>query len=141
MSGANLSDVSLAGQESSTALSNAERVDVRRFCGYSVMGPNNASFASYRFFQAYGMMEYRLTNLAAEEFQQLRQYLGQLYQLEQAILNASSGLDTAKAAVYTRNPYEMAERYKLFRKWRCALCDFLGVPPGPALGARGSIVI
>ncbi len=141
MSGANLSDASLAALEPTAPLTSTERVDVRRFCGYSVLGPDNASFESYRFFTAYGTMEYRLTNLATEEFQQLRQFLGQLYLLEQAILNASSGLDTAQAAVFTRNPREMAERNSLYRQWRRALCDFIGVPPGPALGQRASIVI
>ena len=139
--GASLSDASLAAQEPSTALSNSERVDVRRFCGYSVLGPNNASFESYRFFTAYGTMEYRLTNMALEELQQCRQYLGQIYLLEQAILNASSGLDTSKAAVFTRNPAEMAERRLLYRDWRVALCDFIGVPPGPALAPAGRISI
>ncbi len=140
MSGA-ASDTTEASTQPNGALSNGERVDVRRFCGYPAYGTGNGGFQNWRFFQAYGTLEYRLTNAAPEEFQQIRQYLGQLIPLEQALLTASSGFDTSRAAIYTRNPNEMIERNALFRQWRSALCEFLGIPPGPALAAKSNIII
>lgn len=123
-------------------LSNAERVDVRRFCGYPLYGPGNSGFVGYRFFQAYGMLEYRLTNMADEELQVTRQFLIDLYTLEQAIPAMTGDLDVSVAAVYTRNKYEQAERRSLYAWRRAELCKFLGVPKGPSfVGDRQSIVI
>ena len=115
-----------------------ERRDIRRFCGYGAYGQGASGFQNWRFFQAYGTLEYKMTNDSAEDIQQTRLFLSQLYPLEQAIPNASSGLDTAKAAVFTRNPQEMTERKALFDEWRRRFCEFLGIPPGPALGEQGS---
>lgn len=49
------------------AFTTQERVDIRRFCWYPVYGGTPSSFQSYRFFQAYGTLEYRLSNLLPEE--------------------------------------------------------------------------
>lgn len=113
-------------------LTDAERVDARRFCGYPVYGPGASGFVGYRFFQAYGMLEYRLTNLAPAELTVVRTYLLQLAPLETGILGAAANLDTAQAAVWTRNASEVRDRERLYDGWRRRLCGFLGVPPGPA---------
>lgn len=118
-------------------LSESERVDVRRFMGYPAYGKGDSGFQNWRFFQAYGTLEYRLTNMANAELQQVRLYLSQLYPLETAILGASDNLDTAQAAVWTRNANEVSDRMRLFDHWRRRLCGFLGLPPGPALGDGG----
>lgn len=122
------------------AFSNAERVDIRRFCYYPVYGGTPSSFQSYRFFQSYGLLEYRLSNLAAEEEAVVRTtFLANLYTLEAAIPAASANLDTDQAAVWTHNKREVADRRALFASWRKDLCEFLGVPPGPAFNsAAGS---
>lgn len=126
----------------STALTDAERVDVRRFCGYPAYGGvNQNGFQSWRFFTAYGTLEFRLTNLAASEFQIVRQYLASLYTLELAIPGAGANLDTDQAAVWKHNRSEVADRSALFDQWRRRLCAFLGLPPGPELGASGAIII
>ena len=39
-----------------TQLSNSERVDVRRFCGYPAYGAGSSGFQSWRFFEAYGTL-------------------------------------------------------------------------------------
>jgi hypothetical protein len=125
---------------SSAPLSDADKTDVRRFCGYEAYGGINSSFQSYRFFVEYGKMEFRLSNLAPAEYQVVRQYLSQLYQLEANLVGTGIGdsddLDTARAAVWQRNPREIADRTSLFDGWRRRLCGFLGVPPGPALSER-----
>jgi hypothetical protein len=114
------------------AFTAAERVDIRRFCWYPVYGGTPSSFQSYRFFQAYGLLEYRLSNLSAEEEAVVRTtFLANLATLETAIPAASANLDTDVAAVWTHNRRELADREALFDSWRCKLCEFLGVPPGP----------
>lgn len=122
------------------AFSTAERVDIRRFCYYPVYGGTPSSFQSYRFFQSYGLLEYRLSNLAAEEEAVVRTtFLANLYTLEAAIPAAGANLDTDQAAVWTHNKREVADRRALFASWRKDLCEFLGVPPGPAFNsAAGS---
>lgn len=124
------------------ALSDQERVDVRRFCGYPMFGGTPSSFQSYRFFQAYGTLEYRMTNLSAAEETTLRTtYLtgpNNLYQLEQAVTSASDNLDTDQAAVWTHNRTEVRDRMRLYNLWRRQLCAFLGVPAGPGMsGSSG----
>lgn len=133
----------MSGTVTPTPLTDAERVDARRFCGYPVHGPGASGFVGYRFFHAYGMLEYRLTNLAPAELTQVRTYLSQLAPLETGILGAAANLDTNQAAVWTRNPGEVRDRERLFDGWRKRLCSFLGVPPGPEMsgGDNGRIVI
>ncbi len=115
------------------AFTEAERTDVRRHCGYPAYGIGASGFQGWRFFQAYGLLEYRLTNLAPSEEAVTRGYLAQLAALELEIPATGTRLDTAEAAVWTRNPEELRERTRLFDDWRRRLCSFLGVPFGPAL--------
>ena len=126
---------------STMPLSNAERVDIRRFCGYPAYGSGDAGSQSWRFFQAYGTLEYRLTNFAPEELQVIRQYLGSLYSLEQGVVAAAANLDTDKAAAWTHSRSEVADRVRLFDEWRRRLAGFIGVPLDPGALAAGTIVI
>lgn len=122
------------------AFTTAEKVDIRRHCGYPMFGGTPSSFQSYRFFQAYGTLEYRMNNMLAEEEAVVRTtYLANLTTLENAIPTASANLDTDQAAVWVHNKREVADRDALFANWRRKLCEFMGVPPGPALGAGGSV--
>ena len=111
----------------------AQKVDIRRFCGYPAYGGSPAGFQSWRFFQAYGLLEFRMNNLLPEEATIVASYLATLYPLETAIPNAGSNLDTAQASVWTHNAREVVDRRSLFDDWRRRLCAFLGVPPGPGL--------
>ncbi len=117
-----------------------EKTDIRRHCGYPAIGTGADGFQNWRFYQAYGLMEYRLLRLSDPEEAVVRQYLATLAQLEIAIPNASATLDTAEAAVWKRNEQELADRARLFDDWRRRLCGFLGIPPGPALAASGNAV-
>jgi hypothetical protein len=120
---------------------NAEKVDVRRFCGYPAYGAGAAGFQGWRFYQAYGLMEYRLDNMAPEEETVVRRYLGTLNVLEAALAQASNNLDTDQAAVWTHNKDEVHDRAGLFDDTRRRLCGFLGVPPGPALSDGGIALV
>jgi hypothetical protein len=123
-------------------LSDSERVEVRRYCGYPPFGAAPAGMQSWRFFQAYGLLEFRLTNLAPQELTVVRRYLGSLHALEAAIPAASENLDTDQAAVWTHNKGETTDRIRLFDEWRRRLCGFIGVAPGPALpSGAGTLIV
>ena len=111
----------------------SDKVDVRRFCGYPAYGAGAAGFQGWRFFQAYGLLEYRLNNMDPTEVAVVQTYLTTLRGLEVAVAGAGANLDTDKAAVWTHNKNEVDDRLSLFDGWRRRLCGFLGVPAGPAL--------
>ena len=114
----------------------AEKTDIRRFCGYGLYGTGTPTPASgYRFSAHYGLLEYKLNTLGAEEESVVRTtYLANLATLETAIVGASANLDTAEAAGWKHNPNEVRDRRALYNGWRREFCAFLGLPPGPGLG-------
>ncbi len=120
-------------------LTDAEKVDARRFMGYPVFGTNPSGNMGWQFYQAAGLLEYRIANLSAAEEAVLRQYLTTITALEQYVPDASAGLDTQAAGEWTRNPAELAERSRLLDGWRRRLCAFLGVPPGPGFGGGNTV--
>ncbi len=124
-----------------TAFTDAQKVDIRRFCGYPAYGAGAAGFNSWRFFQAYGTLEYRMNNLAPAEIAVTLQYLSTLATLEAAIPPTSANLDTESAAAWTHNDNETRDRTVLFDSWRRRLCGFLGIPPGPALADAGVTLV
>ncbi len=121
--------------------SDSEKTDIRRFCGYPAYGVTASGFENWRFFQAYGLLEYRMNNLSDAEAAVVRRYLGTLTVLEFAVPRAGDNLDTDQASVWTRNRDELRDRTRLFDDWRHRLCGFLGVPPGPALAASGTTLV
>ena len=122
-------------------LTDAEKTDVRRFCGYPAYGASPSGNTGWRFYQAYGALEYRMTNLSSAEEAVVREHLLALRTFERAIPSAAANLDTAAAAVWTHNPAEMVERQRLERDWGRRLCGFLGVPPGPALTSGSTVAV
>lgn len=128
-----------AAAYSTAAFSDAEKSDIRRFCGYPTYGAGSAGFQSWRFFQEYGLLEFRMNNLAPAECQNVRYIVTQLYNLESAIWGASTTLNVGAAGPFTRNPNEVRERKGLFNQVRRELCNVVGVPSGPNL-ANGNTV-
>ena len=116
-----------------TQISSAEKVEVRRHCGYPAVGSSASGFSSWRFYQAHGLLEYRINNLSDSEIAVLRKYLATLANLETAIPGSADNLDTDAAAVWTHNKNEVKDRERLYDNWRGRLCAFLGLPPGPGL--------
>ena len=114
-----------------------QKTDIRRFCGYPVYGAAPSGNMGWRFFTAYGALEYRLSNLAPQEEQVVLTYLATLAQLEQAVPPASDNLDSDGAASWKHNRSEVTDRLQLFDSWRRRLCAFMGVPPGEGLGTTG----
>jgi hypothetical protein len=123
-------------------LSDSERVDVRRFCGYSAYGAAPEGMQSWRFFQVYGLLEFRMTNLSVAEIAVVRRYLATLQSLELAVAGVSDNLDTDQATTWTRNKDELTDRIRLFDGWRRRLCGFIGIPSGPALtGGTAALIV
>ncbi len=122
-------------------LTDAEKTDIRRFCGYPAYGAAPSGNTGWRFYQAYGALEYRMNNLAPAEEAVVRQHLATLSSFEAAIPAAADNLDTEAAAVWTHNPAELQQRQKLERDWGRRLCGFLGLPAGPALPNPSSLTL
>ncbi len=123
------------------SFTDSEKTDIRRFCGYPAYGAATAAMQSWRFFQAYGLLEFRMSNLTDAEAAVVRRYLATLTVLELAIPRAGDNLDTDQAAVWTRNRDELRDRTRLFDDWRRRLCGFFGVPPGPAMTDTGIALV
>jgi hypothetical protein len=95
---------------------------------------------TWRFYQVYGLLEFRMTNLSDHETEVVRRYLAALSPLELAVPAASENLDTDEAANWSHNKTEVQDRLVLLDEWRRRLCGFLGVPPGPYLN-RGTLTL
>lgn len=118
-----------------TPFSQAELTDIRRFCGYSayaafgyVLGPDMATLD----IQCAAMSD-------AEQAVVRTIYLATLYGLETAVPTAGGNLATDKAAVWTHNKSEVADRASLLDLWRLRLCEFVGAKPGPGLRIPGRL--
>lgn len=112
----------------------AQLVDIRRFCGYGAYGNAASAFFSVRYFQAAGVLEYKMANISPDEYTVVTTiYLTNLYALETALIGTGANLDTDSAGPWKHNKNEFADRKRLFNDQRRALCDFLGVPFGDGL--------
>lgn len=118
-----------------TALTDVEKVDIRRFCGYPAYGAAPTGMQAWRYFQIYGLLEFRLANLSESEVAVVRRYLGTLTTLEVAVPSTADNLDTDRASMWTRNKDELADRIRLLDEWRRRLCGFLGIETGPSLSS------
>ncbi|MCM8736001.1 hypothetical protein M5E06_17855 [Azospirillum sp. A1-3] len=115
----------------------ADLIDIRRFAGYPAVGTGVIVFPFPWWFRYYSALETRLQNLTDAEATVVTTYLGQLRDLEAAIVGAGDNLDTLEAGPWKWNSKEVEQRTKLLDQWRQKLCGFLGVPPGPDLNNSG----
>ncbi|MCI4431609.1 MAG: hypothetical protein JHC40_20870 [Burkholderiales bacterium] len=124
-------------------LTDAEKVDVRRFAGYGNFGQQALPASGYRFSTAYGTLEYKLNNLTTQEESVLRTvYLARLATLETDMVDQTTqNLDTDQAAVWKHNKNEHRDRRALYFDFRRQMCGFLGIPPGPNLGTGGGLTV
>lgn len=125
-----------------TGLTDAEKTDVRRFCGYPAYGSGATGFQTWRFNMSYGQLEYRINNLSQAELGVVRRYIATLVGMELAIPRSGESMDTDQASMWTRNKDEPHDRVALFEDWSRRLCGFLGCSLGPALRSSAiSIVV
>jgi hypothetical protein len=122
-------------------LSEAEKTDIRRYCGYPVYGNAASGGLGWRFYQAYGLLEYRMLHLTEHERRVARTQIQVLAEAEAGLGRCGENLDTSAAGVWSRNPNEATDRGRFFDDLRRRLCAFLGVPPGPGLGLGGAVVV
>ena len=118
-------------------LTNAQKVDIRRYCGYPAYGGQPVQAFGHRFYQQYGTLEFRMNNLMPEEEAVVTARLTDLNTMEAALPATASNLDTDQAAVWTHNKNEVRDRRQLYTYWRRELCNFFGVPPGPNFSGDG----
>lgn len=127
-------------------LTDAQKVDIRRWGGYAIVGNDTLAVFSDPVYShtgpAYGLnsltLAQKLDNLSASEEESLiTRYLTPLASLEAAVLATSDNMDTQAAGPWTANPREVQERTSLYNKWRRDMCGYLGFAPGPALGSGG----
>ncbi len=122
-------------------LSDAEKVDVRRHCGYPTQAVGGSGGQSWFHYRMSGLLETRMNTLSAPEASIVRRYLGALTDMELAVPRAGENMDTEQAAVWTRNASEAQDRLALFDEWRRRLCGFLAVSPGPFFRGQSNQVI
>ncbi len=124
----------------SDPLTDAEMVDVRRFCGYPAYGTGTNSDFVFRFSVTYVELEYHIRALSDPELAVVRSKLADLTTLDAAIPAAGANSDTDQAAVWKHNPREIQDRQRLFTMRRRDLCEFIGIPAGPSLQRAGNSV-
>jgi hypothetical protein len=118
------------------SFTNVEKVAIRKFCGYGVKTPIGLTLDG-----DYGRLEFVLNNMDDDEANDVRvSYLSNLQDYESAILLTADSVDTAQAAVWTRNPKELQERTAIYNGLRKRLCEYIGIAPGPGLNVGGKIV-
>lgn len=115
-----------------TVLTEAEKVDIRRFTGYSPYADRlDAGLVMDIDDQLY--LEWRLNHVPEEVGEIVRTYLDQLRAAEVEIFRASDRLKTAAISIIERNPTEMRDRRAEFVQLRLDLCAMIGVEPGELL--------
>jgi hypothetical protein len=120
------------------ALTQDQKIKVRYYCGYGVIGAQSLPANGYRFFTEYGEMEYKMISLQpGEETEVITYYLPNLDTLKADMPAIRENLDTKQAAVWTWNDKEFPDRRSLFNYVRRELCNFLGLTPGPGLLTGG----
>lgn len=120
----------------------AQLVDIRRYCGYPAYGDGAVVFPAPWIMRQYLALEYRMQHISASEGAVVvNTYLTNLYALETAIPGTSANLDTDQAAVWKHNANEQIDRDRLFDSWRRRLCNFLGIPPGPNFGGPSNALV
>lgn len=124
------------------AFTAAEKVDIRRFCGFQAYGNITTQAFAHRYSTHYGLLEFRMNNYSADEEAVIRTvYLANLTTLETAIVGTSANLDTDQAAVWHHNKHEQRDREALFASWRRKLCQFIGIACGPGLPASSGMTL
>lgn len=135
MSGTSIADP--AAGYSGAAFSTQDLANIRRMCGYPALGDGNAVFAFPWIMRTYQALEYRLQHMIAPEMATVRMMVNELLAAETALWGARNNMDTAQAAVWTRNPNEYRDRRNAWNAQRRDLCGTLGISPGPDLGNGG----
>ena len=118
-----------------------KRPTSRRFCGYPAYGAGAAGFQTWRFYQAYGLLEYRMNNLSDVRGGGRSSLSRHAVGARGRIPEAAGHLDTDGAAVWSRNPNELRDRTRLFDDMAPPALRLLRHPAGAALGDAGLTLV
>ena len=119
-----------------------EKVSIWNYCGFPAYGTGATEDPFERTFAGWTADAWRLNNLTDAECALGRVKLANIVVHDNA-LQAAGGqtLLVDQAAVFKRNPNEIAERRALLNYWRRDLCATLGIGPGPALAGSGGSTV
>jgi hypothetical protein len=121
-----------------STLTDAQRIDIRRWMGYPSLADDELDFVRWTSRYSSMTLTERLDALTSTEQTILvARFLDKLDTLEDAVTSAGDNLDTLEAGPWKANPREVQQRTALFKQLRRDLCAFLGFEPGPGLGPGG----
>ena len=126
-------------------LTEQQKVDVRRHCGFPVygngVGASPPSFG-YRYYTQYLILEYRLDNLDPdEETTLINDYILNCNLSHAAIQTSSFNLSTDRAAVWWHNKREVKDRFELYKLQCQLMIQFLGLDsPGKLINGISMVV-
>ncbi len=123
------------------SFTDAEKTDIRDFCGYGAYGTQVTPASGYRFFTQYGVLEYKLNNCSTAEETKVRALLTDCTTLDAAIVGINAMIGTSSAAVWTRNKDVLRDSVALLDYKRRRLCKFLGISCGEGLGDGGLTLV
>jgi len=108
-------------------LTDAQKTDVRRHLKFPMYGDKNTVATGYRYWEMYGLLEYRMNHFSVEEESLvINLYLPSLSKIENNIFNdAIENLDTEQAAVWRHNKFEVQDKYRLYYQVCRALNRFI----------------
>lgn len=126
-------------------LTDAQKDDIRRHCGFPVYGAGVGSSPpsfGYRYNYWYLILEYRMNNLSSNQETLLNTvYIPNCNAALTAIQTASANLDTDKAAVWTHNKNEVRDRFNLYKLQCQLMIQFLGLEsPGNTINGISMVV-
>jgi hypothetical protein len=133
-----------------STLTDAQKVDIRRWAGYSAALSGDLAVYSDPIYShagpIWGLNRLTLADkldglTSAEEVALTAQYLTPLASLEAGVLGSADNMDTDTAGPWKANARELDERTQLYNRWRRDMCGFLGIPPGPGLGSGGIALV
>lgn len=125
-----------------STLTDAQKLDVRRWMGYPSLEADELDYVRWTSRYSSLTLTERLDALTAtEETTLVAAYLTPLATLEAAILTAADNLDTLEAGPWKANPREVQQRTALYKQVRRDMTAFLGFRPGPALGDGGMTLV
>ena len=117
------------------SLSPGDTADTFRFTGYPIQSAISTQAAGLQ--TTMQMLAGTLAALSSLEAAYVQATLVTLRLLEADVIGVRANADTKQAAVWYRNPDELAERERLYLTFRARLCSDLGIPPGPGLITLG----
>lgn len=110
------------------ALTDAQKVDIRRHLGYGMRGDNPTAIDVLYARNTNPWLEDRLVHLTDEEEAWVSDRLTLLNDMEQEYFDCRDNFDTLQAGSFKQNPDEAKLRRKMLTKARKELAVFLEVP-------------